>query len=137
MGHWKTNIDTLAITSIFDDSNPEDYAAELLSVGSIPADWQAVAFNIQEFPQNWDRQEDWIFTDKIEVDFERAKETTRNRLREERAPLLLALDVEFQRNLETGKDNTSVISEKERLRDITTLPESCFTLEELKSLSCG
>lgn len=72
----------------------------------------------------------------ITIDFNKAKEVTRNRLRAERAPLLSALDVQFQRNLESGADNTSVVAEKQRLRDITELVDNCTSLDELKNLSC-
>lgn len=71
----------------------------------------------------------------ITIDFNKAKEVTRNRLRAERAPLLSALDVQFQRNLESGADNTSVVAEKQRLRDITKLVDECTNVDELKALN--
>ena len=71
----------------------------------------------------------------ITIDFNKAKEVTRNRLRAERAPLLPALDVQFQRNLESGADNTSVVAEKQRLRDITKLVDECTNVDELKALN--
>jgi hypothetical protein len=70
----------------------------------------------------------------ITVNFDKAIDITKERLRVERAPLLQALDIQFQRALETGADTTAIVAEKQRLRDITTLAEQATTIEELKSL---
>lgn len=71
----------------------------------------------------------------ITIDFTKAQELTRNRLRQERAPLLTALDVQYQRATEDGRDTTIIISEKQRLRDVTKLADQAKTLDELKALS--
>jgi hypothetical protein len=70
----------------------------------------------------------------ITINFEKARTITKDRLRVERAPLLSALDVQFQRNLETGADNAAVVAEKQRLRDLPALADACTTLDELKAL---
>jgi uncharacterized protein YdaT len=70
----------------------------------------------------------------ITINLEKAKEITKNRLREERKPLLEAQDVAFQRALEAGQDTASIVAEKQRLRDVTTLVDTVTTLDELKSL---
>jgi hypothetical protein len=70
----------------------------------------------------------------ITVNFDKAKALTKDRLRAERAPLLAALDVQFQRNLETNTSNTAVVAEKQRLRDLPALADTCTTLDELKAL---
>jgi hypothetical protein len=70
----------------------------------------------------------------ITINFEKARAITKDRLRAERAPLLSALDVQFQRNLETGADNAAVVAEKQRLRDLPALADACTTLDELKAL---
>ena len=70
----------------------------------------------------------------ITINFDKAINITKQRLRVERAPLLQTLDVSFQRALETGADTTEIVAEKQRLRDITSLAEQATTLEELKSL---
>jgi uncharacterized protein YdaT len=70
----------------------------------------------------------------ITINLEKAKEITKNRLREERKPLLEAQDVAFQRALEEGQDTASIVAEKQRLRDVTTLVDTVTTLDELKSL---
>jgi hypothetical protein len=70
----------------------------------------------------------------IKINFDKAKEITKTRLREERKPLLLEQDIAFQRALENGQDTSAVVAEKQRLRDITKLADSASTLDELKEL---
>jgi hypothetical protein len=70
----------------------------------------------------------------ITINFDKAINITKQRLRVERAPLLQALDIEFQRALEADADTTAIVAEKQRLRDITSLAEQATTIEELKSL---
>jgi uncharacterized protein YdaT len=71
----------------------------------------------------------------ITINLNKAKEITKERLREERKPLLEAQDVAFQRALEQQLDTTEIVAEKQRLRDITTLADSATTTEELKSIT--
>ena len=71
----------------------------------------------------------------ITINLNKAKDITKDKLRAERAPLLQALDVQFQRALESGSDTTAIVTEKQRLRDITTLADAATTTDELKALS--
>jgi hypothetical protein len=71
----------------------------------------------------------------LTVDMPKAQGITKDRLRQERAPLLTALDVQYQRAQEDGRDTTIIISEKQRLRDVTKLADKATTLDELKELS--
>lgn len=71
----------------------------------------------------------------ITINLDKAKAITKDRLRVERAPLLQAQDVAFQRAIEEGADTTAIVAEKQRLRDITQLADEATTLEELKGLS--
>jgi predicted DNA-binding helix-hairpin-helix protein len=78
----------------------------------------------------------WELVDGVvSVNIEKAKEQTKDRLRAERAPLLAAQDVAFQRALEESKDTATIVAEKQRLRDITNLVDGCKTTEELRGLS--
>jgi hypothetical protein len=72
----------------------------------------------------------------ITIDFAKAQAITKDRLRAERAPLLAAQDVAFQRALESGSDTAAIVAEKQRLRDVTKLVDTCTTLDELRGLSC-
>jgi hypothetical protein len=73
----------------------------------------------------------------ITINIDKAKAITKDRLRAERAPLLAAQDVAFQRALEAAGDTTAIVAEKQRLRDITGLVDACQTTDELKALSCA
>jgi hypothetical protein len=68
----------------------------------------------------------------VTVSFAKAVEITKKRLRAERTPLLAAQDVAFQRAQESGADTTSIVAEKQRLRDITNI--TATTLDELRVL---
>lgn len=70
----------------------------------------------------------------ITINLGKAKEITKSRLREERAPLLAAQDVLYMRATEANQDTTAIVAEKQRLRDITKLADQATTLEELKQL---
>ena len=70
----------------------------------------------------------------ITINFDKAKAITKDRLRAERAPLLQAQDVAFQRALESSADTTAIVAEKQRLRDITNLADQATTLDELAAL---
>lgn len=73
----------------------------------------------------------------ITVNINKAKEVRKNQLREERAPLLVDLDVQFQRAMETGADTSAIVAEKQRLRDITNQCDKATTVDELKVVSVG
>ena len=70
----------------------------------------------------------------ITINFTKAQAITKDRLRADRKPLLEAQDVLFQRALETGKDATAIVKEKQRLRDVTKLVDTATTLDALKNM---
>lgn len=69
----------------------------------------------------------------ITIDFTKATEITKERLRQERKPLMDAQDVLYMRATELGSDTSAIVAEKQRLRDITKI--TATTLDELKELS--
>jgi len=71
----------------------------------------------------------------ITINFVKAQALTKERLRADRKPLLEAQDVLFQRALETGKDATAIVVEKQRLRDVTKLVDTATTLDALKAMT--
>ena len=71
----------------------------------------------------------------ITINFDKAKQITKERLRQERKPLLETQDILFQRSLENNADTSAIIVEKQRLRDITNLVDDVTTLEQLKQLT--
>jgi hypothetical protein len=70
---------------------------------------------------------------KIQVNINKAKDMTKDKLREERKPLLESLDVQFQRALETGADTTDIVNKKQALRDAPATVDNMTTVEELKA----
>ena len=70
----------------------------------------------------------------VNINIDKAKDITKDRLRADRKPLLEAQDVAFQRALETGADTTAIVAEKQRLRDITNSVDTMSTLDELKAV---
>ena len=71
----------------------------------------------------------------ITINVNKAKDITKDRLRMERAPLLVAQDVLYMRATEQGTDTTAIVAEKQRLRDITQLADQATTLEQLRALT--
>ena len=71
----------------------------------------------------------------VNININKAKDITKDRLRAERKPLLEAQDVAFQRALETSEDTTAIVAEKQRLRDITNQVDTMTTVDELKTAS--
>lgn len=69
----------------------------------------------------------------IQVNITKAKEITKDRLRQERTPKLEALDVQFQRALEEGSDTADIANKKQQLRDAPASVDSMTTVEQLKS----
>ena len=72
----------------------------------------------------------------ITINIDKAKNITKERLRQERKPLLEAEDIKFMQAQESGADTTAIVTEKKRLRDITKSVDSCTTTDELKALNC-
>ena len=69
----------------------------------------------------------------IAVSLTKAKVITKDRLRAERKPLLEAQDVAFMKAQEAGSDTSAIVTEKQRLRDITNQVDSMTTTDELKA----
>lgn len=72
----------------------------------------------------------------ITINLEKAKEVTKQRLRFEREMEFPKLDIAYQRADEQGNTQLKmeIASEKQRLRDITNLPDEATTLDELLNI---
>ena len=68
----------------------------------------------------------------INVNITKAKVITKDRLRADRKPLLEAQDILFMQAQEAGTSTTAIVTEKQRLRDITNQVDSMTTLDQLK-----
>ena len=124
-----------------EDQSDERLAAEIAKSvfpAGQPVSWRQC--ELSDFPaEHADLRDAW--TDDgwtIFVELGKAKELTRDRLRRERAPILASLDTEAVKALEAKDDArlAEVTAEKQRLRDITALPEieAAKTPEDLKAI---
>ena len=71
----------------------------------------------------------------IQVDITKAKAITKDRLRADRTPLLAAQDILFMKAQEAGSSTTDIVTEKQRLRDITNQVDAMTTTDQLKGAS--
>jgi len=69
----------------------------------------------------------------ITVDITKAKDITKDRLRVDRKPLLEEQDILFMKAQEAGSDTSVIVTEKQRLRDITNQVDSMTTTDQLKA----
>jgi hypothetical protein len=93
----------------------------------------SIIMNVSDLPRDNDFFDAYELNgSSVTVNFAKAVEITKKRLRAERTPLLAAQDVAFQRALESGADTTAIVAEKQRLRDITNI--TATTLDELRAL---
>ena len=112
-----------------------ELSIEEVAAKNVPAGAPYRIVNDDEVPSDRTFRNAWQDNNGIKVDMPKAVDITKDRLRAERAPLLTALDVQYQRATEDGRDTTIIISEKQRLRDVTKLADTATTLDELKALS--
>ena len=69
----------------------------------------------------------------ITVDINKAKVITKDRLRADRKPLLEEQDILFMKAQEAGTSTSAIVTEKQRLRDITNQVDSMTTTTQLKA----
>ena len=69
----------------------------------------------------------------IQVDITKAKVITKDRLRADRKPLLEEQDILFMKAQEAGTSTSAIVTEKQRLRDITNQVDSMTTTDQLKA----
>ena len=73
----------------------------------------------------------------LQVDIQKAQEITKNRLREERQPLLENLDVEVMRNMLDPVKLAEIEAQKQVLRDLPQQVDGLATVEELKAIKAS
>lgn len=114
----------ISIDSVLEKDVPKGRGGRIVSVADLPN-------------QHNDFFNAWEMDDKsVTVNFAKAQEITKQRLRAEREPLLAAQDIAFQRAMESGADTKAIVAEKNRLRDITSLADAAKTLDELRAIKC-
>lgn len=96
--------------------------------------------DLSEIPSDRSYRNAWVVKDgKIDHDMDRAKELHKDKLRNDRAPLLAKLDLEISKALSQGRNQDVVRyeAERQRLRDVTAKPEiaAATSVEDLKKIS--
>jgi hypothetical protein len=71
----------------------------------------------------------------ITINIDKAKDITKDRLREERKPQLEALDIQMLRNFSNQELLNEIEAKKQVLRDATNQVDTMTTVEELKAAS--
>jgi len=71
----------------------------------------------------------------IVVNITKAKAITKDRLRADRTPLLAEQDILFMKAQEASADTSAIVTEKQRLRDITNQVDAMTTTDQLKGAS--
>ena len=99
----------------------------------------SVDANNYKMPNERTFREAWSFSGNpeagiISVDMVLAREIWREKIRQARIPVLTKLDAAFMKALETGADTSSIVAQKQALRDAPADPsiELATTPEELK-----
>jgi len=70
----------------------------------------------------------------IIIDIPKAKDIWKNKIREARKPALEKLDVDFMRATEQGNDTTTIVADKQTLRDLPSQVDTANTVDEIKTV---
>lgn len=69
----------------------------------------------------------------IKINQDKAIEVAKEKIRAIREPMFKKLDLDFQRALESGSDTSTIVAEKQKLRDLTDTVNG-KTVEELSQI---
>lgn len=70
----------------------------------------------------------------ITIDINKAKDVWKNKIREKRKPVLEQLDIDFVKAQEQDNDTTSIVSDKNTLRDLPSQVDTATTVDEIKAV---
>jgi hypothetical protein len=70
----------------------------------------------------------------ITVDLDKAKDIAKQKIRKYREVDFPKQDALYMKALEKGEDTTAIVTEKNRLRDLTKAVDGCESTDELKEL---
>ena len=70
----------------------------------------------------------------IFVNIDKAKEVWKEKIRTARKPALEKLDVDFVKAQETSSDTTSIVADKNTLRDLPEQVDTATTVDEIKAV---
>jgi len=70
----------------------------------------------------------------ITIDITKAKEVWKNKIRFKRTGALKKLDLDFMKAQETSSDTTSIVADKQTLRDLPEQVNTATTTDEIKAV---
>ena len=70
----------------------------------------------------------------ITIDITKAKDVWKEKIRVARKPALEKLDIDFIKAQEQGNDTTSIVADKNILRDLPSQVDTATTVDEIKAV---
>jgi len=70
----------------------------------------------------------------ITLDINKAKEVWKDKIRVKRTNALAKLDIDYMRAQEAGSDTTSIVADKQTLRDLPSQVDTATTTDEIKAV---
>lgn len=70
----------------------------------------------------------------IYIDIPKAKNIWKNKIRKSRETALAKLDVDYMKAQEQGNDTTSIVADKNTLRDLPSQVDTATTVDDIKSV---
>ena len=70
----------------------------------------------------------------ITIDINKAKEVWKNKIRQARKSALEKLDIDFIKAQEQGNDTTSIVADKNTLRDLPNQVDTANSITEIKAV---
>ena len=70
----------------------------------------------------------------ITIDITKAKEVWKDKIRNARTSALEKLDIDFIKAQEQGNDTTSIVADKQTLRDLPNEVDTANSIEEIKAV---
>tara|TARA_R100000664_G_C2724813_1_gene117073 strand:- start:41 stop:283 length:243 start_codon:yes stop_codon:yes gene_type:complete len=70
----------------------------------------------------------------ITIDITKAKKVWKDKIRFKRAGALKKLDLDFMKAQEAGTDTTSIVADKNTLRDLPEQVDTATTIDEIKAV---
>lgn len=70
----------------------------------------------------------------ITIDINKAKKVWKDKIRVKRTNALAKLDIDYMRANESGADTTSIVADKQTLRDLPSQVDTATTVDEIKAV---
>ena len=124
------------VLTIVCPADKTDLTLDEIKAKACPSDRTIYTVNKSIIPAEDGFYEAWTYTDSgFGINMTKAKEIHKTNIRLAREPKLAALDIEFQKALETSTDTSGIVSKKQALRDAPADSgiSSASTIDELKS----